>query len=68
MDWGEPADSRTLHCLDKVQQRIKIKASKKGELAEGSSSDQTLIFHGTYNIHIIPALSELVFLMGNGIN
>lgn len=48
--------------------KIKIKASKKGELAEGSSSDQSLIFHGTYNIHIIPALSELVFLMGNGIN
>lgn len=48
--------------------RVKTKASKKAELAEGSSSHQSLIFHGTYNNHIIPALSELVFLMGNGIN
>lgn len=48
--------------------RVKIKASNKAELAESISSDQSLIFYGTYNIHIIPALSELVFLMGNGIN
>lgn len=47
---------------------VKINASKEAELAEGSSSDESLIFHGTYNVNIIPALSELVFLMGNGIN
>lgn len=48
--------------------RVKINASKKAELAEGSSSDQSLIIHSTYNIHMLLALSELVFLMGNGIN